>query len=84
VLLKLPIYKATRIPYAALKGAPLSEFSINERLRWKEYRRTKREEDRAYLLLGIFNIDLAPIYGKEAAGAFRRLIDKINKRERCV
>ncbi|KAF2263253.1 hypothetical protein CC78DRAFT_604493 [Lojkania enalia] len=84
ISLKLQIYKIISILYAALKGAPLSQFSINERLRWKEHRETKRDEDGAYLLLEIFGVDLAPIYSKGAAGAFRRLIDEIYKLERCI
>jgi hypothetical protein len=78
------IYKATSIPLAVLKGAPLSQFSVNERLRWKEHRETKREEDGAYSLLGIFDVNLAPVYGEGAAGAFRRLMDEIHTQERCI
>jgi hypothetical protein len=84
ISLKQQIYKITNIPHAALEGAPLSQFSVNERLRWKEYRETKREEDGAYSLLGIFDVYLAPVYGEGAAGAFRRLMDEIQKLERCV
>ena len=84
ISLKLQIYKITSIPCAMLEGAPLSQFSVNERLRWKEHRETKREEDGAYSLLGIFDVDLAPVYGEGAAGAFRRLMDEIHKLERCV
>jgi hypothetical protein len=82
--LKQQIYKITNIPHAALEGTPLSQFSVNERLRWKEYRKTKREEDGAYSLLGIFDVYLAPLYGEGAAGAFRRLMDEIQKLEGCV
>jgi hypothetical protein len=45
---------------------------------------TKREEDGVYSLLGIFNIELALVYSKGIANAFRRLIDKIYKLERYV
>jgi hypothetical protein len=82
--LKEQIHRITNIPLAVLEGTPLSQFSVNERLRWKEHRETKREEDGAYSLLGIFNIDLAPIYGEGAAGAFKRLMDEIEKQERCT
>ena len=84
ISLKLQIYKITSIPCDVLEGAPLSQFSVNERLRWKEHRETKREEDGAYSLLGILDVDLAPVYGEGAAGAFRRLMDEIHKLERCV
>ncbi|KAF2626135.1 beta transducin-like protein HET-D2Y [Macroventuria anomochaeta] len=82
--LKSLIHKITGISHEGLDGAPLSQFSVNERLRWKEGRMTKYEEDGAYSLLGIFNVELAPVYGEGAAGAFRRLMDEIHKLERCV
>ena len=82
--LKLLIYKITSISLEALDGAPLSRFRVNERLRWKEGRETKREEDGAYSLQGIFSVDIAPVYGEGAAGAFKRLMDEIHKLERCV
>ncbi|KAF2621979.1 hypothetical protein BU25DRAFT_452376 [Macroventuria anomochaeta] len=78
------VHEITGIQTLALEGAPLSNFLVNERLRWKEARETKREEDRAYSLLGIFDVELAPIYGEGAARAFKRLMDEINKLERCV
>jgi hypothetical protein len=82
--LREQIHKVTNIPYAAIEAAPLSQFTINERLQWKEHRETKREEDGAYSLLGIFNVYLAPLYGEGSAGAFRRLMDEIQKQERCI
>ncbi|KAF1936956.1 HET-domain-containing protein [Clathrospora elynae] len=78
------IYEITGIPRPALQGVSLSQFSINERLRWKEHRKTTCEEDGTYSLLGIFDVDLAPVYGEGAAGAFRRLMVEIEKRERCI
>jgi hypothetical protein len=82
--LKLLIHKITGISLKALDGAPLSQFSVDERLRWREGRETKHEEDRAYSLQGIFSVDIAPVYGEGAAGAFKRLMDEIHKLERCV
>jgi hypothetical protein len=46
--LKSLINKVTGIPYDALDGVPLSRFSVDERLRWKDGRVTKCEEDGAY------------------------------------
>ena len=82
--LKQQIHKITRIPYSALQGAPLSLFSVNERLSWKERRQTKLEEDRAYSLLGIFGVYIPPIYGEGIRGAFKRLLDEIGKLEKCI
>ena len=82
--LKHQIHRVTGIPKKVLEGAALSEFSVNEKLLWREGRRTKKEEDGAYSLLGIFDVYLAPVYGEGAAGAFRRLMDEINKLEKCI
>ncbi|KAF2676051.1 hypothetical protein K458DRAFT_425005 [Lentithecium fluviatile CBS 122367] len=78
------IYKVTGIPHSVLQGAPLSQFSIKDRLRWSEHRQTTRPEDKAYSLLGVVDVDLAPCYGEGAEGAFRRLHDEISKLERCI
>ncbi|KAF2627610.1 hypothetical protein BU25DRAFT_439998 [Macroventuria anomochaeta] len=78
------IHKITSIQCEVLDGTPLSQFSINERLRWKEGRVTKHEEDGAYSLQGILDVELAPVYGEGAVGAFRRLMDEIEDLKRCV
>jgi hypothetical protein len=82
--LKLLIHKITSISLEALNGAPLSQFSVDERLRWKGDRQTKREEDGWYSLSGIFDVEIAPAYSEGAASAFRRLMDEVHKLERCV
>ncbi|KAK5110236.1 hypothetical protein LTR85_001306 [Meristemomyces frigidus] len=85
ISLKSWISQTTSISPEALDGAPLSQFSVNdERLRWKEGRVTKHEEDEAYSLQGILDVKLAPVYGEGAAGAFRRLMDEIDNSKRCV
>ncbi|KAJ3947346.1 uncharacterized protein N0V96_003737 [Colletotrichum fioriniae] len=45
---------------------------------WAASRETKRVEDRAYSLLGIFNINMSMIYG-EGPKAFRRLQEEISR-----
>jgi hypothetical protein len=84
ISLKSEIQEATAIPYEALEGAPLSQFSVEERLRWRQHRHTKLKEDAAYSLCGIFDVDIAPVYGEGGEEAFRRLHDKIRKREECL
>ncbi|PVH90367.1 HET-domain-containing protein [Periconia macrospinosa] len=78
------IHEITVVPESALEGTPLSQFSINERLSWIEHRHTKLEEDRAYSLLGIFGVYVAPIYGEGTASAFQRLREEIAKLEQCM
>jgi Heterokaryon incompatibility protein (HET) len=82
--LKQQIHEITAIPKSALQGAPLSQFSVNERLSWIERRQTKLEEDKAYSLLGIFGVYIAPIYGEGTGSAFKRLLDEIDKLEKCI
>jgi hypothetical protein len=54
----------TGIPIEALRGRSLSSFTVEERLSWAEQRKTKREEDSAYSLLGLFDIHIPLIYGE--------------------
>jgi Heterokaryon incompatibility protein (HET) len=74
--LEKQIHDITGIPVPALRGSPLSEFSVEERMSWAKTRQTKREEDKAYSLLGIFGVYMPLIYG-EGANAFRRLQKEI-------
>ena len=80
--LKRQLHEITGIAAQALQDTPLSEFSFNERLSWAKSRQTKREEDKAYSLLGIFNIYMPLIYGEGMASAFKRLKEEINKSSR--
>jgi hypothetical protein len=82
--LTLQIHEITGIPKSALQGTPLSQFSVNERLSWIEHRQTKLEEDKAYSLLGIFDVYIPPLYGEGTARAFKRLMDEIDKLEKCM
>jgi hypothetical protein len=73
------IQKITGINERALRGEPLSSFSVDERFSWAEHRQTKRDEDAAYSLLGIFGIHMSHYYGEGKAEAFNRLRKKIRK-----
>lgn len=78
-MLKQQIQQTTGVPLTALSGSPLTQFSIEERLQWAVKRNTKRKEDQAYCLLGIFGIFIPLIYG-EGDHAFVRLKEEIRKR----
>jgi hypothetical protein len=73
------IHKTTRVPIQALQGSPLSEFSVDERISWATNRNTKREEDAAYSLLGIFDIHMPLLYGEGQKKAFSRLRKEIKE-----
>jgi Heterokaryon incompatibility protein (HET) len=76
--LELLIHNITKIPVAALRGEPLSQFSFDERWQWAAGRETKKIEDKAYCLLGIFNISMSLRYGEEEK-EFKRLKDKVDR-----
>ncbi|KAM6521734.1 hypothetical protein FALCPG4_011440 [Fusarium falciforme] len=71
----------TSIPAAVLlQQKQLGEFTVAERMSWASKRDTTREEDMAYCLLGIFDINIPLLYG-EGRRAFLRLQEEIMKRE---
>lgn len=82
--LKSQIHEFTTIPHRVLEGGPLSQCSVEERFRWRQSRHTKLQEDAAYSLSGIFDVELAPVYGEGTEEAFRRLRDEIRRREECL
>lgn len=75
------IQEITTIPIKALQGEPLSTFTVDARLQWAEKRHTKRPEDQAYCLLGIFGLFMPPMYG-EGTHAFTRLKTEIDTKTR--
>jgi tetratricopeptide (TPR) repeat protein len=73
------ICNITRIPAAALQGdLDLDTFTVDERLSWAENRGTKRSEDAAYSLLGLFGVHIPLIYGEGRVNAFLRLRREID------
>jgi hypothetical protein len=77
--LERQIHSITGIPVSALQGTPPSEFSVTERFSWAAKRETKKEEDKAYSLLGIFGVFLPLIYGEGRENAFRRLREEVDR-----
>jgi hypothetical protein len=73
------IHEVTGIPVKALRGSPLSDFSVTERMLWAKNRETTRKEDGAYSLLGIFDVYIPLIYGEGREKAFQRLREEIDK-----
>ena len=61
-----------------LNETDISTVSVAERMSWASNRQTKRKEDMAYCLLGIFDVNMPLIYG-EGEKAFRRLQEEIIK-----
>ncbi|KAF2820761.1 HET-domain-containing protein [Ophiobolus disseminans] len=72
------LHGITGISVEALQGSPLEGFSVDERMLWVGQRKTNREEDMAYSLLGIFDVHMPLIYGEGQKKAFARLQREIN------
>jgi hypothetical protein len=73
------LHSVTGISVEALQGSrPLDQLSVVERMSWVGQRKTKREEDAAYSLLGIFDVHMPLIYGEGRRKAFARLQREID------
>ncbi|OLN96059.1 Vegetative incompatibility protein HET-E-1-like protein 10 [Colletotrichum chlorophyti] len=69
--------QVTTIPVSVLnRSISLRKIPVGVKMSWAAHRQTKRVEDRAYSLLGIFDINMPMIYG-EGSKAFRRLQERI-------
>lgn len=75
------IMAATAIPKEVLVGGRFDQYSVSDRLKWAEKRTTKREEDGAYSLLGIFDVHMPLIYGEGREKAMSRLLLEIQANE---
>lgn len=77
-----PLAALTRIDLSILEGnrlTDLNDYSIAARMSWAANRQTTRREDRAYCLLGLFQINMPLLYG-EGDRAFQRLQEEIFQR----
>jgi hypothetical protein len=70
------IHDITGIPIRALRGESLKGFEVEERLSWAKHRETKRQEDKAYSLLGIFDIQMPLLYGEGKEKALVRVASR--------
>jgi len=71
------VTEITGIPHAILDHSrTINEFSIAQRLSWAAKRETTREEDQAYCLFGILDVNMPLLYG-EGSKAFRRLQEQL-------
>ncbi|EME39864.1 hypothetical protein DOTSEDRAFT_117266, partial [Dothistroma septosporum NZE10] len=68
---------ATQVPVPVLEGArSVQEESVAARMAWAASRQTSLFEDRAYSLMGLFDVSMPVLYG-EGSKAFRRLQEEI-------
>ena len=57
----------------------MTDFAVDERLCWAESRETRRQKDKTYSMLGMFNIHMPLMYGEGRENAFKRLKAGIGK-----
>ena len=68
----------TRIPEAVLmQEVPVTNMSVATRMALATHRYTTRPEDRAYSLMGIFQVNIPTLYGEGGRAAFLRLQEEI-------
>ncbi|KAK7473154.1 hypothetical protein VKT23_001254 [Stygiomarasmius scandens] len=77
--LRYTISAVTSIPPRALEDGNIDRYNIAQRMSWAALRKTTRPEDQAYCLMGIFGVNMPPIYGEGGAKAFMRLQQEIIK-----
>ncbi|CZR59492.1 uncharacterized protein PAC_09384 [Phialocephala subalpina] len=71
------IVEVTNIHSELLSGRRhLYDFSVAQRMSWASHRETTRQEDIAYCLMGIFEVNMPLLYG-EGGKAFLRLQEQI-------
>jgi hypothetical protein len=77
--LEQTIHEITGVTVKALRGFVLSRFTIEERMAWAGSRKTTCKEDKAYSLLGIFDIHMPLLYGEGEEKALKRLQKEITE-----
>ncbi|KAF5700687.1 heterokaryon incompatibility protein het-E-1 [Fusarium mundagurra] len=81
--MRTAIGEITGVPSQFLLGINDFRFaSVAQRMSWAAQRDTKRKEDLAYCLLGIFDVTMPMIYGEGGEQAFLRLQEQIMKKTR--
>ena len=81
VALAALLEEITRVPSGVLNGkSQLAQYSVFTRISWASDRKTRRVEDEAYCLMGLFGVYMPTNYG-EGKQAFLRLQYEIMRRD---
>ena len=78
--LEQQIHNITGIAIEALRGQSPTEFTVEERFVWASSRETSRREDKAYSMLGIFDVCMPLLYGEVLNFAVRSRSRRISYR----
>lgn len=82
ISLEKVLHEVTKLPIEALRQTrSFKDFSVEERFQWAAARQTTVKEDKAYCLLGIFDIFLPLIYGEGENHAMQRVRDEVARRQ---
>ncbi|KAK4443097.1 heterokaryon incompatibility protein-domain-containing protein [Podospora aff. communis PSN243] len=66
--------RASKVPVRVLQQQTLIRtFCVAQCMSWASARKTTRDEDMAYCLMGLFDVHMPILYGEGARNAFRRL-----------
>ncbi|KUJ07659.1 uncharacterized protein LY89DRAFT_712082 [Mollisia scopiformis] len=65
------VSRITRIGTKALEECLWNEYSVAQKLSWASGRRTTRVEDKAYSLMGLFDVNMPLLYGEGQKAFFR-------------
>jgi hypothetical protein len=74
------IHEITRIDKHVLQFSDPFATPIAERMSWAAHREVTKEEDTAYCLLGLFDVNMPLLYGEGTHKAFLRLQEEMFKR----
>ena len=79
-VLTAPLVAVTGIPKVVLDDFKQSRnLGVEERLAWADGRKTTRDEDMSYCLLGIFDVGMSARYGEGGEHARTRLFEAIDR-----
>ncbi|KAF5368403.1 hypothetical protein D9758_002410 [Tetrapyrgos nigripes] len=73
------ISELTGIPSRVFEDGDMTRYSIAQKMSWAAFRETTRPEDQTYSLMGLFGVNMPPLYGEGAVKAFMRLQHEIIK-----
>ncbi|KAF2268705.1 HET-domain-containing protein [Lojkania enalia] len=79
MILPTDLSRITSIPEKVLTSGIMDDISVAQKMCWASRRQTTREEDLAYSLMGLFDVNMPLLYG-EGTEAFVRLQEEIIRR----